>query len=261
MDAIAVHLGRDGIDIFAGRCGKILQRVEAAQFVEIADNVFGNPARVESVASLGGDRFHGLGEQRLRVFGTQVGRMSANQQDVLGVGVAGKAFLGIDPGFMDDRGNGVTLSSVMDRRAQHLADLHVAVVLDQAAPGINGARHRDRMGAFGLERRDAVFQEPFGFGGTRCPARAVIGYDVGRALGCVEAEDIASHTGRHRLDHGQRRGGGNRGIHGIAACAQNVDGGHRRGRMRRAGHAVFGIGGGTGRGIAVAHRSGSRHET
>jgi hypothetical protein len=124
----------------------------------------------------------------------------------------------------------------------------------RGAPARHGARHRER------GRQDAALRhigEP-ALGkpvDARAACRTPAAVEIAHALfgGVVdEPEGIAAHARHVRVNDGQHRARGDRGIDGRAAGAQHVDPRRGRQRMRRGDHAV-GCEGGRSAGVDVEH--------
>ncbi len=218
--ARAAIAGRDRRGIVAAMAREILARVQAALGAQAAHDVVGDPAAIEGIGAVARDRLHGLGEggEGDAVAGAR--RLALGQQD----GARGRigaqpvdvaAPIGGDPGR--DR---EALGGERDRGLQQPVDAELAVIVGEAAPRLDRARHRHRMHAVGRDLADAAIQEPLGAGGGGRAAGAVIGDDLVAALGRDQHEAIAADAGHGGLDHAERGSGGDGGIDRVAAGAQ-----------------------------------------
>jgi hypothetical protein len=97
------------------------------------------------------------------------------------------------------------------------------VVGQQPRPGIDRARHGDRVGRGALDFRDALALVPLHSGLGRRPARTVESNNTVAAAGGHQYEAIAANPGGLGLDHALNRAGRHCGIQGVAAVPQNVD--------------------------------------
>ncbi len=147
---------------------------------------------------------------------------------------------------------GKPLAASVDRGLQQPVDAELAVIVGEAAPRLDRARHRHRMHAVGRDLADAAIQEPLGAGGGGRAAGAVIGDDLVAALGRDQHEAIAADAGHRRLDDAERGGGGDRGVDRVAAGAQDVDGDQGGEGMGGCGRAALRDHRGTPRLIKVA---------
>ena len=74
------------------------------------------------------------------------------------------------------------------------------------------------------------------------------------ALGRIKHETIAANPCHVRLDEAEHGGRRNRGVDGVAAVAQHIDGSHGRERMRGRRHRLTNDGRGTAWPLKVLHR-------
>ena len=130
----------------------------------------------------------------------------------------------------------IAVAGVGDRRLQHVAQPHRAVIAQQQHPGFEragdaggeqaGAGHH--LQAFALVMRDGGFR-----------GRGALAADhLGAAAFGVMDDDrhVAAGTVQMRLDHLQRKGGGDTGVEGVAAFFQDAHADGGSDPMRRSDH-------------------------
>jgi hypothetical protein len=233
---------------------EILARVQAALRAQAAHDVVGDPAAVEGIGTVARDGFHGFCEggkgdavagQRRLAFGQQHGARSR-----IGAQPVGSTA----PIGGDLRRDREALGGEVDGGLQQPVDAELAVIVGEAAPRLDRARHRHRMYAVGRDLADTAIEEPLGAGGGGRAAGAVVGDHLVAALGRDQHEAIAADAGHGGLDHAERGGGGDRGVDRVAAGAQDVDGDQGGEGMGGCGRAALRDHRGTPRLIEVAIR-------
>ena len=248
----AAIAGRDRTGVIATVPCEILARVQAAFGPQPAHDVIGDPAAIEGIGAIARDRLHGLGEggEGDAVAGAR--RLALGQQDGARGGIGAQPVDIAAPIGGDLRSDREAFGGERDGGLQQPVDAELAVIVGEAAPCLDCARHRHRMHAVGRDLADAAIQEPLDAGGGGRAAGAVIGDDLVAALGRDQHEAIAADAGHRRLDDAERRGGGDRGVDRVAAGAQDVDGDQGGEGMGGCGRAALRDHRGTPRLIKVA---------
>src|SRR3954452_24009549 len=77
----------------------------------------------------------------------------------------------------DPRCDGNAVLGMSNRRRERVAERQRSVCPEQAIPGIDGARHGDRMDARRADLLEAGRPPPSGVGIARCPPRAIEAHD------------------------------------------------------------------------------------
>ena len=160
-----------------------------------------------------------------------------------GAQLAGSA-LGHVPVVRAHRRDGESVLGRLDGVREARVEADAAVALAQGFPATDGTGHGHRRGA-GLGNR-----------GGRC--RILRG-----GPGCVESGDlvatgddreaVAGDARRHGLGHAEDGAGCNRSVGSRAACLEGAQPGERRSRLARRHHRIRRDGGGSAKGVAVAH--------
>ena len=135
--------------------GEIVERVQAAERLELGHHVLGHLALVEAVAAVLGDALQRAGERRKAHDLAGLRRAAVLQQVALGAG-AGELARAVGPVGGDARGNDEAALGQLDGGRQQARERHGAVILQQPAPAIDGARHGHGMHARRLDARDAL---------------------------------------------------------------------------------------------------------
>ena len=163
-----------------------------------------------------------------------------------------------------DRGDGgtgaleqrIAVLRITDRRRQHLAKRHRAVITQQQHPGLECAGHHrgEKPGAGNEVEAFAAIMRDSGAGRRD----ALAANDLRLAAPHVVEDDrhIAAGSVQMRLHHLQREGRGDRGVERIAAAFKDAHADRRRDPMRRGDHAegAFDFGPrGEGIGIDIGH--------
>ena len=252
LDDFDIFVGTgNGPGFFAARPGKVLEGVQAAGLVQGAHHVFGNFPGVEGARPFFCDAPQHFGLPGGTEDVTDLGRLAVDEKLVAGgpLQVMGVVFpVEGDPGR--DRN---AVFGVADRRRKQPVQPEGPDRVGEMCEGGNrrrngdGMRCKDRNGGFtcctqlrGVLRR-------------RGTARSVQGKDfVAAALG-PEHEAVAADAGHRRLADTEQDGAGDRGVHGVAAALQGLDGGFRSQRMRCRAHPVRGEDGGPSGKMKIAH--------
>ncbi len=137
--------------------------------------------------------------------------------------------------------DGIAAARVSDGGCEQPAEVHVAVGLVQAGPGIDGAGHGYGVNGGRLDLADAMFEEGIQGRRPRRPPGAVEADHVISAAKAQKRKAVAADARRLRLHHGQCRRGGDGGVERIAALAQDIDGNAGRKRVGGGRHAVAGM--------------------
>ena len=196
---------------------------------------------VKGVRAARGDGAQRAGERRLDEKLAFPGRSPAGKKDA----VPGPPEL-LDlqrPVPRDARVDRKAVFRAADRRLQQFVEALGPMRVEQQLPARNGAGDGDgvrrvmvaRGGTRGFDRVDR--------GGGGRMAGAVDRDNLAAARRGIEAEAVAAETGRLRFDDREHGAGRNRGVDGVAAGAQDLDGGKRGDRHRGRRHAVGGIDG------------------
>ena len=122
-------------------------------------------------------------------------------------------------GALDQR---IAVAGIGDRRFQHIAEFHGAVIAQQQHPGFEraGDAGRQQSGAgHHLEALAAVMRD-----GRALRCRTLAANHLGAASFGVVHDDrhVAARAVQMRLDHLQGEGGGDAGIEGVAAFFENA---------------------------------------
>ena len=253
VDRVAPVVGLDRGHVLAPRPGEVLERVQPAQAVQMADQILGHGARVEGVTALFGNQGEGFGQLGLAMHLADRGRTAVGQEDAPGRGVALQERLDRRPVAVDPLVDDIAVPGEADGRLQHPAETHGAVIAQQAVPGVDRAGHGDRMGRLLGDRRDALTVEPLGPRRRGRPPGAVVGDDLLGPAGRDQGEAVAADPGRLGLDHALHRAGGHRGVHRVAAGLEHLDRRQRGERMGGRRHAVEAVDIGAAGEFEVSH--------
>ncbi|MNN08535.1 hypothetical protein D3C81_1213930 [compost metagenome] len=147
--------------------------------------------------------------------------------------VAQHRHLGL-PLAMDRMRDHVAMGGVLDGRLEQVLERQRAEAFPRGAPARDCAGHRHAVPAG--EGHGAVAGERFGRPGTR---RAAGGVEAVQRLAVPDQrEGVAANAVHARFHYGQRDGGGQRGIHGIAAPREHAQAGGCCQWLRRGDHIV-----------------------
>ncbi len=242
---VAAIIGRDRRRVEGGvlGLGKVLQRVQAAEAVQVLHQRGTGGALIEGARAALRDVAQALAEQRLGMAVAGARCLAARQEERRGAGILRQQRGVIRPVEGDARGDRIAVLGIVDGAGEQPLQRQRAMIGVQPGPGRDGAGHGDGVGAglgdlaFEPER----FQLLDGGGGRR--AAAAVQRDGRLALRRIEHEAVAADAGHVRLDHALRRHRGQRGVHRIAAGREDLQPGGGRQRVR-----------GGDRGVARHHR-------
>ncbi|MCY1295847.1 hypothetical protein D9M70_452070 [compost metagenome] len=162
----------------------------------------------------------------------------------------------------DPFGDRKSLLRVADGGLQQFTERHGTETPVQLAPSIDRAGDGDGVHRGERDLVQSLFQQVFGGEALGRATRTVEAIDptafgeIG-AGGGEENEIVAADAGRARLHHALHGAGGNRGVGGIAAATQNLDGGERGKGVRGGGGAMPAHDDGAARQVQVTHGTGT----
>ena len=220
--------------------------------MEGPNDVFRDLALVEGIAAVPGKRSQGRGERRIAHDLAGVRRPSVVEI------VKGPAFIVLEklrfelPVPRHPRQHRHALLRERDRRLEGGAERHGSMRLEEAIPGVDGARHRHADGSAFRHVRHPGPREPGRVGRGGSPPRAVDPDD--RPVGLAnEGEAVAADARHGRLRDAQDCGRRDRRIDGVAAPLHRVE--RRECRLRRGGrrHRLGRVDRRTSRSLEIAH--------
>ena len=191
-------------------------------------DALGQPAAVERLAAALGNLGEGGCKVRIAKHRARGGRSSAGQKMVLEVREPGVAVLGVGPDGGGLVADVKAVRGVADGRLEQVVEGQAAEALRQCHPGADRSRRGDRLPALNGHGRVAgeTFRRPGGRSTSRCVQSE-------QAVFPDDGESVAADAVVARFHHGQRDGGGNRGIHRIAASPKHLQASAGRQRLGR----------------------------
>src|SRR6185437_12440129 len=178
------------------------------------------------------NRFQGLGEFGLALDGADARRFAVGEKGPSRIGIEAEEIALLADVIGDARRDRIALPRERDRWLERAFQRAAAVINDEPRPGLDRAGNGDRVRRMALDRLDSVTCVPFRRRRHRRAPRAVIGDDLGRAPKRDLRETIAADAGRTGFDDALHRACRDRGVDGVAAVAQRLDGRKRREGMR-----------------------------
>ena len=217
--------------------GEIIERVQAAERVELGDDVLGHLAGVEPLAPLAGDDPERLGQRR-KAHDLARARHRARLEEMrLGARRGGRC--GPRAGPVGGHARRHRRSPARPARWPAPAGARAACVPWSASSRVQPSTAPGTVTActlVGSMRSSPDLASQAAVGARR---RAAGGVERDRPveprLG-DQREAVAADAGHVRLDHGQHRGGGDGGIDRVAPGLQHLDGRQARRGMRRGAH-------------------------
>ena len=142
-----------GVTQFRLSSGEVVEGQETAAPAQFGDDVFRHLALVKDVAAPLGDRPKGAGQCGIAHDIAGLGRLAILQVVLLRPRI-GAQFLNFRLPIRCNPGrHRHAVFGKANGRTKRLAERHRAMLGKQAIPGVDGARHRDRMHAVGLDLR------------------------------------------------------------------------------------------------------------
>ncbi len=219
VQAMTPDVEADRVDPFRLVGGEIGQRHRTAVAGRVRRDRLRDLAAIEGLALARGDGAQGTRRGRESEPFADLGRTSLRQKGFGPTGLRLQERCRRDPLLLDHDRHGVAALGDLDRGREQLRERQLAEALGQRHPGRDRARHRHRVPA--AHRRAGriaailareILRRP---GARRRPRRV----EAVQALAVPEdAEHVGAETVAAGLDERHRRGGGDRGIDGIAAA-------------------------------------------
>ena len=227
--------------------------MQAAESAQPCHHIVGDGAFVKSGAALLGDTAERGGQKRLTHRFAQDERLAAAQKQRRGDRIVGDPRAGLGEIERNARRHRAAFLGQADGRLQQFFHLPRAEIGKEPEPGIDGARHSDGVCRPLRNFIEAALHIPIQ---RRRGGRSAGTIERNRqpALRRIEDETIPTDTGHVRLGEAEHRRRRDRRIDGIAAVAQDFDGGLRGQRVRSRGHRFVADGGRTARPLEMSHR-------
>ena len=250
----AAIAGTDRVDIVGPELGKVGERMGAALRIEEADEIAGDIALIEGIPPLFGENAQGFGENGKAHPLARKRCPTVEQKLLAGAGIMLQLLAVLGPVGCGALVDHEPVLGKIDGGFENIGEGTCAVIGQKPPPGIDRAGHGDGVDRVGGKGGDPLIKQALiGEAGGR-PARAIIAVKFLLVGAPIEGEAIAANAGIVRLDHALRGGGGEGGIHGIAARPQNLDGEHGGELLRGGGGTLATIGNRTTRKMQISHQ-------
>ena len=244
LPAAIIGADRRALDGLVG--GEVFARDEAAMRLHVVDQDVAERPVIQRRCAVARD----IG-QRLRIFRLHHALAGFQRHAIRQIDRRDRLVLqhllgAVDDAFVQIGRRRIAARGVLDRGLHDIGEGHGAEPLQRFAPGFQRAGHRDRLRAVEIFVADGVEHvmrrarlRAVGVGPDRQRHGALAIDETVAAVGKPDmrhaAADDADH---HRLDHGQREQGGDRGIDGVAAGGEHFGARGRGQRMIADHHAA-----------------------
>ena len=234
---------------------EVVHRDESAKLLDAIHDALSERAPIQRGRPLGGDLTQRAGVVRIREPVAGLRRHAVAQEGRACARVAAKEVRLARPVSRDHGRDDEAIVGVADRGRDRLRERDRPVLVEQRLPAGERARDRDRLDATRDVRGAAAPQQLLACH-QRTRAAARVERDQSFLFGAPEErEHVATDASHHRLDDGQHRRGGDRGVDRVAAVLEDVECRGRRERLARGRDAVGRIDGGPPR-----HRRNTRRQ-